>query len=367
MQNVFMHVGMPKAGSTSIQFSLKDYDDGTIRYARLGSPCHSARIRSTFSTDPETNGFLKRRNFGPEEVKRVKARCEVELRRELALGRDGLVISGEAIGQMSAPDIVAMKDFFTAQGSRLHVFAYIREPVGYASSSFQQSVKADRNTFNLNACRPGYRNRYQAFIDVLGRDGITFLDFRRENLRQGSVVPDFAAVVGIDMERVTEVKANESLSAEGVALFYFWNRERDALPWGPETSIARTRMAKALTERFPGRFRLSSTAVRDIVDDEDIAWMEGVGGFPLRAAVDAAADDAGAIGSEADLAAARDAALPALAEFLDALEIERPRKANAFLMMTRLYRHFAREARQEVLRRKAERGRERGRRLKDAA
>jgi hypothetical protein len=358
MQNVFMHVGMPKAGSTSIQLSLQDYDDGTTRYARMGSACHSARVMFAFVSDPEESGFLRRRDLDPERIARVRARCVGNIEREVALGRDALVISGEAIGSLRAPDIAAMDAFFTARGCRLTVFAYIREPVGFASSSFQQGVKAERETFDLRSCRPGFRQRYQDFIDVLAPGQIRFLDFRRENLRGGSVVPDFAAAVGVDMGRVTEVRANESLSAGAVALLYFWNREREALPWGPENNIARSLMAKALSHHFAGKFRLSPSAFRSLVDDDDIAWMERAAGFPLRIDLDrtAADDDPEAIGSEADLAAARDAALPDLARLLDRLEIERPRKETAFLMMRRLFRHFHREARREVRRRKSARG-----------
>lgn len=355
MTDIAMHIGMNKAGSSSIQASLKDFDDGKVRYARIGSRNHSARIVSMFCSDPRLNNLLSRRNVTSGEIAQTRPGYDAELSREIALGRDTLVISGEAIGHLKAPDILAMKTYFAERGCRMKLFAYIREPIGFASSAFQQTVKGGKSEFRVGL--PEYRNQFESFIDIFGRDNIEFIDFRRDRLRGGSVVSDFVARVGIDPATpITEARMNESLSATAVALLYFWNQERDEIAWSRETTAARNRMSEVLRQRFPGRFKLSSRLVKGSLDVEDVAWMERVAGLDLRFGVDAAADtEVGAIGSEADLAAARDAGRESLAALLDELGLEHPRKPTPVRMVHRLFRHFAREARQGIVGRKAAR------------
>lgn len=351
MTDIAMHIGMNKAGSSSIQVSLKTFDDGRVRYARLGGRNHSARIVSMFCLDVGRNKLLSRRNVTAGEIAQVRPGYDAELSREIALGRDTLVISGEAIGHLTAPDLLAMKSYFDDRGCRIRLFAYIREPLGFMSSAFQQTAKGGKSRFLIEP--PLYREQFQSFIEVFGRDSIEFADFRKERLRGGSVVPDFAARIGVDPATITEVRMNESLSATAVALLYFWNRDRDETAWSRETAAARNRLAHVLRHRFPGRFKLSSRLVRRSLDFEDIAWMERVSGIDLRFAIDAADEtEVGAIGSEADLAAARDAGLPDLAALLDELGVERPRKPTPVRMVHRLFRHLAQEARQDIVRRK---------------
>jgi hypothetical protein len=47
---IWLHIGMHKTGSSSIQQSLADYSDGTLRCARLGAPNHSKAMKLLFSS-----------------------------------------------------------------------------------------------------------------------------------------------------------------------------------------------------------------------------------------------------------------------------------------------------------------------------
>lgn len=355
MSKIFMHIGMNKAGSSSIQASFDQFDDGTTRYARIGSPNHSVKIVSLFCQNPQQNVLLSKRNLNSAALARTQAADEALLRREIALGRDTLVISGEGIGHMKVPDITAMKTYFETHGCTLKLFAYIREPFGFASSAFQQRVKGNMSSFRVGL--PHYREQFESFVDVFSPDDIEFVDFRQSKLCGGSVVTDFAARIGLDpLASIVEVRRNESLSATVVALLYFWNRERGDLGRDSATNVARQKLTEALRQRFPGKFRLSSTLVRNALDPDDVAWMERASGIGLRFELDKPQEtEPGAIRSEDDLAAARDAAVPELAALLDELGIGRPRKPDALPMMRWLFHHFTREARTDIRQRKVRR------------
>lgn len=354
MPKVFLHIGMPKAGSASIQLSLDGFDDGRARYAHLGPPCHSSKIMACFVSEPERNTFFRRKTLDAAVIERMRRRSDADLRAEMELGRDTLIISGEAIDMLSGQDVAAMDRYFASHGHDLEVVAYVREPVGFASSAFQQSVKRDKRTFDLP--RPRYRNRYEHFIKVLGAERVKLRDFRRESLTDGSVVADFAALVGLDGSRLVEVRANESLSAAAVAHLYFWNRDGGEVAWDMQQNVARNLMTDALARHFSGRFRLSRNLIREIAEPDDLDWIERTAGFPVTGELTRKdADDPDVIGSEADLAAIRDATLPQLAALLDELGIELPGNRNSFQMMRRLERHFSRAARREIRIREARR------------
>lgn len=336
-----MHVGMPKAGSTAIQQSLCGFDDNRTRYAALGPSCHSQRIMAAFCANPRSNQFLARRARRDVDHERVRDRTLALLQREIALDRDALIVSGEAIGGLRIGDIAAMDHFFAARACKLTVIVYVREPVGFASSSFQQRVRGGNANFDIRASRPSYRRRYQDWIDALGPGRIKFCDFRREKLTGRSVVADFSSFVGIDPANVTERRAHESLSAEATALLYFWNRERPRETWSRDAGHATRLMTVALAKTFKGRFRLSRSLVRKIAVDDDIAWMEQTGGFPLRFELDAPEDDdSPTIGSEADVRRTCTAALPQLRALLEALGVEPPRQRAAYPLMASLYEYF---------------------------
>ena len=48
---LFLHIGMHKTGSSSIQFSLNGFENESIRYAKLGFENHSVPIYTAFSED----------------------------------------------------------------------------------------------------------------------------------------------------------------------------------------------------------------------------------------------------------------------------------------------------------------------------
>ncbi len=354
MPIIFLHIGMPKAGSSSLQICLNGFDDGRIRYANLGAACHSTKMMCRFSSDPDRNRFFQGKKLDKDVIRRMGRRCEFDLRKEMALGRDGLVISGEAIDLLNATDVTAMDEFFESHGYRLEVLAYVREPVGFISSAFQQSVKRDKANFDVP--RPNYRQRYQAYIDVLGSERLTLLDFRRESLRNGSVVADFAARVGLDESRLAEVRANDSLPAAAVAHLYFWNRFGGHRAWDVQRALTRNLMAEALGRHFSGRFRLSARLIQAVADFDDFEWIERTGGFPVTTELKRFdGDEPDAIGSERDLAALRDATLPQLEALLEKLGIKLPARRASRPMMRKLEFHFEQIARQEIRERQARR------------
>ena len=67
---IWLHIGTHKTGSTALQRSLATYDDGTTRFARLGTPHHSAPMAILFRSRPEHNATLRQKGSAVPRPKR---------------------------------------------------------------------------------------------------------------------------------------------------------------------------------------------------------------------------------------------------------------------------------------------------------
>ncbi|WP_419910001.1 hypothetical protein [Hoeflea sp.] len=277
---VILHVGMPKTGTTSIQQSLEDYDDGCIRYARLDVCNHSAAIASVFSDTPEDYHKHVKRGLDASEVGAYRQEMLRKLEAEFRTGRQKLVISGEGICVLERHDIVRMHRYFQERADRRTVFAYIREPLSFASSRFQQQVKGGRGYPEIIA--PEYQLKFEKFLDVFGTENVFFIKFDPREFRGGSVVYDFCDRSGIPGGALQDTAANESFSSEATKLLYIFNRYGVPSSGGMELAGARRKLMLCLAAHFEGqKFIVPHDELFRSINLSDVDWMESICGFKL--------------------------------------------------------------------------------------
>jgi hypothetical protein len=271
---VVLHVGMHKTGTTSIQRSLQHLDRQRARYMQLGGSNHTVPIVTAFSPDPARMEMHRRAGRGADELAAMKRNALQRLDSELALAGkyDKMVISGEGIVTLPPPALRELRAVLLRGVPRVQVFAYLREPVGYSVSAFQQRVKDGGGLLRL--VRPEYRKRFERFVKVFGRDHFSPRVFARDKLKGGSAVADFCDVWSLPFDPKEEVRSNESISEPVVKLLHLFNRQ------GPEPQTqarwrnARTELATSLAAHFPGRFELPPEFHAYAVDPEDLEWLE---------------------------------------------------------------------------------------------
>lgn len=313
---ILLHIGMNKTGTSSIQATFSDYDDGRTRYAQLGLQNHTGPFHLIFGDEER---WRQRLSSGAKPRRLLQLRQDAlgKLKDELALGRKTIIVSGEGIAYLRQSEIKRMRRFFHKHGYRTLVFAYIREPAGFSASVFQQRVKGRLDRFSIDRCQPAYRERFTKFLNVFGRQDVRLSNFRRNYLKDQSVVQDFAQQAGALVGKHDEKTINESASAAAVAHLYFWNKHRAAsIQTQGLHRVARIRLAGVLSGLMPGKFNLSKSVARMNADHNDIAWMETVGRLDLRFALqDDSEDDADAVDCEQDLHDLRERTFPVLKGF----------------------------------------------------
>jgi hypothetical protein len=330
---IFLHIGMHKTATTSLQAALNGFSDGRTRYARLLRQNHSVDLITLFSGTPERHPSFAR--FGAAGRKAVAPRRETardKLQAELNSDEPVLVLSGEAVVDLKASEVAAMRDHFHAYTDDIRCLAYIREPVGFASSAFQQRVKGGQKQFDISA--PRYRDRFEKFIHVFGADQVTLIPFDLPAFRNGCIITDFCDRVGIDATSVPKPYSNEALSAEVTALLLEWNARGLRAKGSPARVAARKAMTEILRTALPGKLSFAADAVLAATDPADCKWVEAAMGAPLPAP-----SSLGQIRTAEDLARLAEDTRPALHDLLK----ERGLKAGSpdrpiHRMMNTLYR-----------------------------
>ncbi len=280
MQEVILHIGMPKTGSTAIQGSLANFDDGRVRFSQLGPRNHTGRLATIFFERPERHHSNKKKGLSASALKGISQKLRGRLEEELALDRQKLILSGEGICNFEKPVVSRIRDFFQERSATTTVLAYIRDPVSLASSSFQQKVK--RGLGEPEMAGPDYRSRFEKFVEVFGRENVRLVKFDRKAFTNGSVVSDFCERIGVPDLGSESQTVNESLSGTATKFMYLFNRYGAPCKGNRQELSAHRQLVEFLRVVFPeGRFTLPPEYIYQSLDLKDIEWMETVGGLEL--------------------------------------------------------------------------------------
>lgn len=273
-RRLWLHIGMHKTGSSSIQAAMQGYDDGRIAYLDWPEANHSllmgCAFRETRIEQQVERGFAR----DAAEYLAVAAVLREQLAERLAKGQRDIVISAEDMSAgFAAADVRRLLDFMARYFDEVKVIAYVREAQSYVLSAFQEIQKERGVPFRPTALLPVYAQRFAPWEEVLGAGQMIYVPFLHDALQGGDVVTDFAARVGL-AALARDVRANVTQSAEAVALTYVLWR----LPFVAQARrAALVRRWRGRLERF-GRHRLALTAAAEAEVErlvaQDRRWME---------------------------------------------------------------------------------------------
>ncbi|WP_419910007.1 hypothetical protein [Hoeflea sp.] len=337
MQETILHIGMHKTGTSSIQASLKNFDDGTLRYAHLGHSNHSDLFMTVFSENAEDYHVHKRRGLSSDEVEKLRKSMRSDLEREFQIDRQRLVISGEDISALSKPAVKRLHAFLQDRTETVTVIAYVREPVSFVSSAFQGMVRGGRSSPDLP--EPRYRYRFKKFLDLFGADRVHFVHFDKTKFSNGSVVSDFCERIGIPAPRNLKDTENESLSEEATKLLFLFNRYGALSTGSPELMEARHKMVACLANALNGdKFVVPKPMIRQSLNLADIDWMESVSGFKLKRNIESS--DTADTSFEEFIESVDHNTIQELKNLLNKRKIKYKDKDELSLLMSKLYYSF---------------------------
>lgn len=282
----WLHIGMHKTGSTSIQENLVKFrrPEGW-RYLTVvdGANMGQALFKMFGTNAQEFHWFVKQGKTASQlSARGAKLREKFERNLARAPERD-VIISAEALSLLDKPGVVALRDFLAPHFSVIKVVAYVRPPLGFMNSAFQQQLKHGKTAFRFAAARPKYRRRFEKFEEIFGRGNVILRKFNPAAFPNGCIVADFCRMLGIQGPPPDQVRrVNESLCREACGILYAYRK------YGPGFGVGRTVVREnnwivaALAAMRGRKFLVARRRLRKAMDMDDVRWMEQRLGKPLK-------------------------------------------------------------------------------------
>ena len=239
MKTIFVHIGMPKTGSTSIQafFSTHRHvlEEEGILYPRLFC---SGGAHFDFSS---AFGFgASKKNITSNHLNDSLLELEKEINganfNKVIFSSENFVLDG---------DVDLLYSFLYTLDAKLKIVVYLRRHDKWWPSAYQQSIKQVNN--------PPWGSTFKEFLDfqnsfgykywdycslidrwasVFGRENILVRPFEKSQMKEGDVLQDFLDVIGVndisDKLRGSINKprsiANDSLNAKALILMDVYSR-----------------------------------------------------------------------------------------------------------------------------------------------
>ena len=280
MAKCVLHVGMPKSGSTSIQYSLRDLDDDKFYYARiLNRPSHTIPVTAMFTPADDKRLDSGRYARGGMDIRETVQTVLADLENSIrTAGGRTIILSGEGMLHMHREDLARLKTFFSERGyEQVGIIAYIRPPLGYVSSAVQQKLKSSpKMGFEIDRLLPNYKKRFVRFDDVFGSDNVRLVKFDPKRFPDRDVVSDICMQLGIPLASVVPVMKNEGITRLAAQMRYrlaILGESRGLTPLNRRSGVSLCQRLRPLDET---RFRLAPSFTRQYINkvEDDVAWME---------------------------------------------------------------------------------------------
>lgn len=295
-RSCFLHVGADKTGSSSIQDALfYDLRDPSFQYVGGGRANGSIAFDAVFMP-PSHRGPVLRSAGGLARFQRFRQAMVRQLERgfERAIrhGRHA-VFSAEACWLHGHPErhregLLNLRDHIEGLEFEIRVLCYLRPWRSWASSLFQQSLKAGVAKLRIGEGRDerffDVRDRLETLFSVFGRSGVGVHLFRPADFPERCVVHHFCGQIGMPVPAGRAWRSNESLSLPAAQLLYAFNRFKgsDAEDPGGATP-GRLRFIQRL-HSVPGpAFRLHPCLMAPWLAErrKDDDWIASTVGFSL--------------------------------------------------------------------------------------
>ncbi|MDJ1015516.1 MAG: hypothetical protein QNJ35_03310 [Paracoccaceae bacterium] len=251
MEEVILHIGTHKTGSTSIQNTLAGYDDGETIYSRLHTNgSHLRQISTIFAKDYQKLNFRRRVGVSRSDTERYRERYTSILDREISNpNRKRLILSSEAIWNAPKRTKENLLTYIQGKNINVTVVCYVRNTLDFASSWAQQRIRTGESKVRI--IDTDLRNRLEFFRDRVGSDRVVVRHFSKERLHNECVVQDFCHLFGLEPKRI--IRLNDGISATATKLVFHFNSSCPVSFGKKKLLNARRDMIKQISKAYPGK------------------------------------------------------------------------------------------------------------------
>jgi hypothetical protein len=194
---LFLHIGLHKTGSTSIQSALHSFKKNDIKTLDLNISNHSIPLYTIFSSKRYDYHIWKAKGFKKDDIDKIKLKYLDRLENQLSnLNNESLIISGEDLSILKASEVESMYKFFLKFNIDVKVICYVRDPVKFIVSGIQERVK---NGLDIGIINSLYKNKILPYIKYFGKKNVSVFCFENILNSHGSVVKHFSETLSISL------------------------------------------------------------------------------------------------------------------------------------------------------------------------
>ncbi|MGR3610645.1 MAG: hypothetical protein ACU0BN_17600 [Sulfitobacter sp.] len=272
-----LHIGMHKTGTSSIQASFAQKSPKGSQYFNHGGGNLNGWARLMFSADASIRELKALRNATPEQIQ--AHRHEIQAQSDETLGTahsDTIIFSAEYFAYLAPDAVQALMEWLSKRFDQIEVFAYIRDPLAFVRSSYQQRLKAMAAAHHFIPDMPKYQYRFEKFENVFGKEKVHYRLFRRDLLTDQNVVTDFAEWVGLNYDITDVLTENKSLSAEALAFLVAARLAYQPKTDPPLPSTNHSLLVARLLHHKGQKWSLTPSCQKQIMQDiaVDCDWMD---------------------------------------------------------------------------------------------
>jgi hypothetical protein len=186
-----------------------------------------------------------------------------------------MIISGEHIRLIPPQGIARLAEDLHERFDDIQVYGYVRKPLAYLDSAFQQVIKNGANYLKPNNIHPLYKG-FMKFDRFFGMENVHLSLYERSELEDGDVVIDFCSKIGIPINRDELTKENVSLSEDALKAIYIFRRFGQIEKSTYMKSSKRIALIRELSSIEGKKLHLSRKMHEEMLSDkmDDVRWME---------------------------------------------------------------------------------------------
>jgi hypothetical protein len=317
-----------KTGSSTIQETLIAARDrlGDLAYLTDGTHANASLwVRNAFMSDKRLAAIVG--SDGDAAAVRAQARRKFDEACSTAARAARAVLSAEAISNLQKHRLMELHNALTLHWSDIVYVGYLREPVSYARSAFQQRLKTSDQGFPFGEGAPLRLNYHHVIEDldtIVGRDAVHVFPFERAHFPGGDVVRHFLEFVAASEGEVPTRHVNEGLSATAVKALFAYRRLRVKNDAQIGQTPSRQAFVAALAEIAGPAFALDPAIEERILaaNAHILDWANERMGATLRPAPTPA--DGHGVREEADMLRFTDTELAELSRWAETLGLRGP-------------------------------------------
>lgn len=231
MRRAFVHIGMPKTGTTAIQLSMSTarptlQNHGLI-YPGTG-PDHTVLI-APFHPKGPGHFYLQNRGISKNQAAEDFARFTAQLQAQTKDFDGNLLLSSEYLHNLTRPGLRRLDEFFTGLDFKLTLICYVRHPQEQATSHIQQRVKMNEQPLAEMLAEPRWISMKYCVLPTLQELGPDRLIVRSlEAARAQGVAHDILHAIDYQgpLTDIPRQHANTSLSGPAIRWLDRLNRQR---------------------------------------------------------------------------------------------------------------------------------------------